>query len=70
MANTYRFVVTFRREQRVNAEALPTWRGWVELIYPVDNRSSGADRRYFVQLSESSGVMAKMIKDAGGPDAS
>lgn len=71
MSDTFRFVVTFRREQGKEAITASTWRGWIELIYPesCDNEKK-SDRRYFIHLDESSELMAEMIKDAGGPDAS
>ncbi len=67
--DAYRFVVTFRREKRSDAGAPPTWRGWVQAVYPVDVKTSAEDRRYFVKLGEVSGLIAEMIKDAGGPHA-
>lgn len=64
----YSFVVTYRREERVDPNAPATWRGWVQCVYQTDGEGPG-ERRYFIDVSEVSGVIAKMIRDAGGPDA-
>lgn len=69
MPDHFRFVVTYRREQRSKAQAPDTWRGWIELAYPMPDEREETDRRAFVKLCTVGDLLAEMVKDAGGPDA-
>lgn len=62
---TYKFVITFRREPREIAGAPARWRGWVmrvETTWPPGT----ARRLWFSRLAQLPDAIRRLIEEAGG----
>lgn len=64
--DAYRFVVVYRSERRGSGGGEPTWRGWVEQVYPTPENAA-APRLWFEDVEEVSALIAQSISDTGDP---
>ncbi|MDJ0994552.1 MAG: hypothetical protein QNI90_13330 [Dinoroseobacter sp.] len=60
--DAYRFVVVYRSERQSVPGDDPTWRGWVEQVYPT-SPDGQAQRLWFRNVNEVSALIAKSIPD-------
>lgn len=60
--DAYRFVVVYRSERRTSGGGEPTWRGWVEQVYPAPV-DGAATRLWFRNVAEVSTLIAQCIPD-------
>ena len=60
--DAYRFVVVYRSERRSSRDGEPTWRGWVEQVYPTPGEGA-ATRLWFRNVAEVSTLIAQCIPD-------